>query len=270
MLSINTALWRLNVSVLNTISGVTSAINVGGSALSLLGMGSALIKTQKKGIDGFEFDIKVTENVTMNANITDHYTEENASVQDHIAFDPIKITLVGKIGELVHYSPAGLAFLNAAIDRLQPLGVLSPAQGAQAKRYLSAASQVNTALDTLKKTWSNLSDVISNTPSLNKQQEAFKKLKEFYDKRALLSVETPWQTFQNMAIENFTADQDESNVMETTFTITFKEMRFVSTKTFEGKLFGRIAEQAAPVTAKGTQPTQNKSIGASIFDAITK
>lgn len=259
------------MSILNTISGVSSAINVGGSALSLVGMGSALIKgtSLKRGIDGFLFDIPLTENATYAANITDHYTEDNTAIQDHIALDPVRITLTGKVAELVYTKTQQLTFLSAVIDRLAPLGVMSPQQQLQAQKAISTANQALSAIDTLKKTFNNLSDVFANEPSKNAQQTAFAKIENMFLGRALISVETPWKTYTNMAIESFSADQDAESVMESTFTISFKQMRFIGTTVNLGSLVGRIAAQKSQTVNKGLQSGTPKSGAASIWDAAT-
>lgn len=259
------------MSILNTISGVSSAINVGGSALSLVGMGSALIKgtSLKRGIDGFLFDIPLTENATYTANITDHYTEDNTAIQDHIALDPVRITLTGKVAELVYTKTQQLTFLSAVIDRLAPLGVMSPQQQLQAQKAISTANQTLSAIDTLKKTFNNLSDVFSNEPSKNAQQTAFAKIEQMFLGRALISVETPWKTYTNMAIESFSADQDSESVMESTFTISFKQVRYIGTTVNLGSLIGRIAAQKAPENNQGIQNGENKTFFKALTDSVT-
>ena len=51
------------------------------------------------GIAGFKFHIPQTEQVRMESDITDHYTDINTPVQDHIALKPVTITLTGLVGE---------------------------------------------------------------------------------------------------------------------------------------------------------------------------
>jgi hypothetical protein len=258
------------MSTLTTISGVSSQINIGGSALSLLGMGKALIKGKnpKPGIDGFLFDMVLSDNVSHQAQITDHYTEDNSPIQDHIAFDPVKVTITGKVAELVYTKQAGLAFLQAAIDRLTPLNVLSPGQATQATRYISQAVTAISALDTVRKTYNDLSALFDDQPAKNAQQKAFQKFESMFFGRSLMTVETPWKTYENMAIESWSADQGDSSIFETEFTINFKEIRFVGTEINAGLLTGRIEQQAAPVSKKGNEP--GKSTAASIFDSATQ
>lgn len=264
------------MAVLNSISGVSNSILVGGSALTLIPAGVALIsniftsedKRPVKGIDGFLFDINMTENATYSAQITDHYTEANYSIQDHAAFDPVKVTLTGKVAELVYTKKAGLAFLSAAIDRLSPLGVISPAMGTQARQYISAVDQLTSAVGSAKKVLNSIYDIFADDPSRNAQQKAFYVFEQMFLGRSLLSIETPWKTYKNMMIENWTADQSEESIYETTFTLTFKEMRFIGTETNVGTLVGRVEAQKAAPQDKGVIP-KSGSILTNIYDAVT-
>jgi hypothetical protein len=200
-------------------------------------MGTSLFKNPlKKGIDGFLFDIKLTESINNTAQITDHYSEENTYLHDHIAIQPMIITLTGKIGELVYTKQEGLEFIKAMVNRLTPLGVLSPSQSVKATQYLAKAEVARSAFDSLSKSLNNLADVFAGRETKTKQANAYSTLEGLFLKRALISVETPWQTFKNMVIESFTTEQDDESVMETTFTVTCKQMRFVGIGTISADL----------------------------------
>lgn len=259
------------MSVLNSISGASSMVAIGGSALSLVGMGSALITSNnpKPGIEGFLFDVPLTDNVSMSAQITDHFTEENSAIQDHIAIDPIKITLTGKVAELVHDNYAAIAFASAVIERLSPLDVFSPEQALQAQKAIAVADQAASAIKSAKNALTDLYGVFSGDPAKNNQQKAFAYFENAFLGRSILSVQTPWKTYLNMAIETWSADQDETNIFETTFTLTFKQMRFVGTTVNAGVLQGRVEQQKSPVKDSGNQTGQNKSFDATLFDAVT-
>lgn len=250
------------MSVLNSISGASQAVSIGGSALSLVGMGAALLskKNPKPGIDGFLFDVVLTENVNMSAQITDHFTEKNSAIQDHIAIDPMKITITGKMAEIVYSTKTTLAFLSAIIERLGPLNIFSPEQGLQANKAIAVAEQAWQAVQIAKKAFNDLSSVFTGEPSKNKQQTAFLYFEQAFLGRSILSVETPWKTYPNMAIESWTADQDDTNIYETTFTINFKQMRFVGTETNKGKLTGRVEQQKADVKDAGNTDGNTSSL----------
>lgn len=254
------------MGVLNTIGGASAVINVAGSALSLVGMGAALIKPRNPppGIAGFLFDIKMSENVSQTAQVTDHFTEDNYAIQDHVALEPVKITLTGRVGELVHTKAAALAFLSAVIDRLSPLGIFTPAQGAEAQKAIASANLIVNTYNSIETNFKSLSDVLLGEPALNKQQKAYATFDGYFQGRSLLTVETPWRTYENMLIENWSADQGEESIYETTFTLTFKQLRLVSTETNKGTLRGRIAQQKASMVDKGK--VRGKSIIAATVD----
>jgi hypothetical protein len=248
------------MSILNTISGVSNKISIGGSALSLIGMGTSLFTTKQplRGIEGFLFDIQLIDNISYSAQITDHFIENNSAIQDHIALEPVRITLTGKVGELVYTKAEAISFLKAMVDRLSPLGILSPKQGLQATKAIAAASEIGTAIGTAVKAYNSLTDIFKDSPSLNKQQTAFAKFESMFLGRSLISVETPWKTYTDMAIESWTADQDVDSIMETTFTLNFKQMRFIKTVTNAGSLLGRIAAQIPGINNSGNQNGQPK------------
>ena len=244
------------MSILNTVSAAAGIANFGGSALSLLGMGKALFKDKSlaKGLDGFIFDIALTETITQSAQITEHYAEDNSAIQDHIAINPLSITLTGKIGENVFRKNKYLEFIKAMNDRLTPLGVLKPSQSLLASQAISAAYLAVSAFDSVEKNFNNLKDTITGSVSLNKQQTAYGKLEEKFLLRKIITVETPWRTFENMVIESLEANQDETTTMETTFTLTMKQMRFVGVQSKQGFLVSsRYGSQKGAVENKGNQ-----------------
>jgi hypothetical protein len=73
------------------------------------GSNSAVLRPKSaEGIGGFVFDIPDNESVQLQSDITDHYTESNSFLNDHIVRKPIILTLSGFVGELVYRSPAGV------------------------------------------------------------------------------------------------------------------------------------------------------------------
>lgn len=257
------------MSILNTISAVSNNISLGSSALSLIGMGVSLFKKPlKKGIDGFLFDIKKTETINNSAQITDHFSEDNTYLHDHIAINPMTITLTGTIGELVFTKSEGLEFLKAMVNRLTPLGALSPSQSVKATQYLAKAEVARSAYNSLEKSIGSLADVFAGRETLSKQAEAYGKLEGMFLNRALISVETPWKTFPKMVIESFSTDQTEENMMETTFSVTCKQMRFVGVETIAGDLVkNRYDAATSSISNKGIQAGESADSGATMNKA---
>ena len=55
----------------------------------------------------FLFDCPLRTAVKISNRSTDHYTENNSIIQDHIVKNPIRITLTGLVAEVVMKAPTG-------------------------------------------------------------------------------------------------------------------------------------------------------------------
>ena len=71
-----------------------------------------------QGIGGFVFDYLGDVNVSLQADITDHFAEDNTAIQDHVAMRPIKVVMRGFVSELVMKAPQGVV---GALARGWPL-----------------------------------------------------------------------------------------------------------------------------------------------------
>jgi len=241
------------MAALSSLGSLTNNIAKAGSSLSLASVTTALVTGQTpKGIAGFVFDIPETSNAVLAAQVTDHFTETNFSIQDHVAIDPVKVTLVGKVGELVYHETALEQYVETVLATLTPLGVLTQKQSAEVLQALSEFNRLISAAQNVLKSASSLYGFLSGSPSLNNQQNTYQMFEKYVNGRALLTVETPWETYQNMVIESLTADQDDTTLNESTFTVQFKQIRFVSTTAGVGTLSGRAIAQAMSPTNSGT------------------
>ena len=182
------------------------------------------------GVSGFIFSIIGDEEISLDSEITDSFTETNISYQDQIALRPEQFTLSGYVGEIVN--DVGNIF-TAIITTLQNFGN-SPGMGAvlntQDQQFydelaLIAASEVS-IINTAESVY-NLFSGFSTTATA--QQNAFQYFYNLWLSRTLCEVETPWGVLENMAILNVRARQDETTRLFTSFSVTFKAMRFANT-----------------------------------------
>ena len=240
--------------------------------------GLSYLKIGDNGIDGFVFDIRMNETVSNTSQITDHYTEDNTTIQDHVAFEPVKVTLVGKVGELVFTTNKALEFARITADRLVTLGELSPVQRDKATQQISDAYQIEAALRSSVNLLLNLGGTIGLDATSwwsdvqcakDNQSRAFLRFQNIFYSRKMITVVTPWRNYHDMMIESFTVDQDETSVLESTFTINLKQIRKVSTTTNTGQLEGRLKQQAAPVKNSGTVKGPKNSVAAQIFPELS-
>lgn len=182
------------------------------------------------GISGFVMDVVADEEVTDSSEITDHYGEDNFSIQDHIAQKPTKFVVKGYVAEIVNVLPQTLVNIYSQISGLPIINSLLPNFTTQATQVYSAlansASQVGNFINQIQNAFALFG--LSNTTA-TKQQLAYSFLKQMKGQNQLVTVETPYTIFNNMAIEEFRALQKEDNKYVSEFTITFKEIRTVST-----------------------------------------
>ena len=223
------------------------------------------------GINGFVFDILTHEEVSLDADITDHYVEDNYAVQDHIAQKPISFTLKGLIGELINEpNVTALTALND-VQSLTSLGGIAPEFASQATQtYVKVATEISNVNSYINQA-NNLIDIFNDkTLSNTKQKKAFDNFYGLWESRTLCTVETPFGTFQDMAISKFAAIQrDETNIVSD-FAVTFKQIRTVSTKKISVPVFsGRTAGAVAEAVEKGqvVGKTEINSILSTAFEA---
>lgn len=266
------------MSLVSAVSGASNALQIGGAVASLGGAAKALLKPKNPppGIEGFLFDIPETETVKLQAQITSHFTEDNFSIQDHIAFEPITITLTGLVAELVLSRDAMEEFIQQALDRLGPLGLLGPDASASAQRYLSEYSRLKTAAKSALSQFNSLYNALLGTGPMglgdvrSRQQVAYDTLVDLYNRRSLLHCETPWRTFgprddkdtqtPSMVIESLEFFQDADTKDLSRVTVTLKEFRTISTSAGAGKLQGRAVGQNGGVAEKGKAQGVTESI----------
>jgi hypothetical protein len=240
--TINTAANNAVGGALNQVSDTAGFVN---NAVSTL-----LYPESVQGISGWMFDVRRTEQIDIEADITDHYMEDNSFINDHIVRRPVTIQLSGYIGELVATKPAGidaaLSFLSNTLSSISAyLGDYS-SQTMQTMQSIISQSQsyINTATAAVNKT-KNLVKQLSNFGiNLTKQQQAYQDLLSFYLSNDLLTVQTPWAIHENMKIQKIGFVQGDESTDYSDISITLKEMRFssIGIANFDGQLFDQRNE----------------------------
>jgi hypothetical protein len=245
--------------------------SITGQALSFVSNPALAIKMLSHSNNvSYLFDIPLTSQAQLNSQITDHFTEDNSSVQDHIALEPIKITLTGIASEVVYTRSAIEKYVQETLTRLTDLGILSPSMSASAQEFLNQYNQLQESIvNTVNNIDSALGSLGLSDPSLTKQQQAFNRFESWYENRALLSVETPWDTFKNMAIESLSFDQDENSKDVSTITVTFKQINRASIEVNAGLLSGRIVSQISDTSDNGVSTGQQQDIKTSALGIAT-
>lgn len=243
-------------------------INVGEAIVSVLG---------NTGIAGFKFNCPQTEQVNMESDITDYYTDANSVMQDHIARRPITITVSGLQGEYF-YSVNPIEDMLAKVVPIlnlvkQFLPRLTPAtkqiktlKNSYNEEMLALASNYATYdkdapisfNDKFQTAWNVLNgvDLFQLFQDLYKlksaQTRAFMFFEALWRAGAPFSVETTWKRYDNMLIQKVTPVRD-NNADITEFSVTFKQINIAqSLYTDLDNAAGRTREQLSKLTEKGT------------------
>lgn len=211
-----------------------------------------------QGISGFVFDIMGPEEIALEADITDHYVEANYAIQDHIAIRPEKYIMRGYVGDLSNTLERADTAQLGALQTLALVPGFSP-------DFVQGALEV---YESILVAYQNARNVVQQAQSLyqlfnqkgtasTKQQAAYNYFYGLWATRQLCTVETPYQVFENMAIESVRPVQNEETKSFSDFSVTFKKIRTASTIVSLDVIrsIGRAANLYAPLIEKG------KSVG---------
>ena len=225
--------------------------------------GSAIISVlSSTGIAGFKFHVPQSEQVKMESDITDHYSDANTPFQDHIARRPIQVTLTGLQGEYfysVNEIEDTLALITPAITLCKQYIPKLSAATMQAKtgwqkyqKSLETATKNTTAniglWDKTKMAWQNLNGVdlfrlFQEVYKLTSAQtRAFLYLQALWLSNQPFSVETTWRRYDNMLIQSVQPIRD-NNADITEFTVVFKQVNFTQSQYTDLKNAAKLTRQ---------------------------
>jgi hypothetical protein len=259
------------MSLYNVPSSVSNTLAPSGSNFLDKLTNRLIPKGKPKGIGGFVFDIALEDTVKLEAEITDHWLENNSAVNDHVAIKPKRIILRGLIGELVQiYNPTELDGLLGRTSNLLGqvpayLGSMTPqaVQKAQAAitKAQDAAAQINAAAKKLNNVIGLFADplggLLGTSGAKTKQQDAFAILETMFDNKMTFTLETPYKFYENVVIENIIALQPEHSKTYSEFTVILKQLNFSNLNTQDGGILttknkmGRAAQQSQSIINKG-------------------
>ncbi len=231
------------------------------------------------GIAGFKFHVPESEQLRLQSDITDHYTDANTVIQDHIARKPIRITLNGLHGEYFY----SVNQIEDTLAKIVPTLKL-------VEQFLPKLRPETIRLKTIKENYNNKIQAISKLKSKDKLPvtfnyrfeagwnslngvDLFKLFQDIYtlksaQTRAYLYFEALWKAnqtftvetsvkrFDNMVIEDLQPKRDNNaDIMD--FTIVFKQMGFAQS-VYESlnNAAGRTRDQLIKTVKKGVDKGQ--------------
>ena len=226
-----------------------------------------------KGIGGFIFNIVTDDTVDLSSQITDHYTENNVAMQDHIALDAVRVTVRGLVGEIESMMPTAtqrsvaLSMANVPDAMAADPSLGKNGTGGNNAMYtaiIKSASDNYNKIEKQKNTDINREQVgsiysvfrqkVSRPTNQSKQEYIFRFFYTSWRSKMLFTVETPWGIFDKMAIERIHVNQAADTRFASDFTLTFKQIR-TAKDVMVMKAAGRAADQVAATETAGTQQT---------------
>lgn len=263
----------INNPLATKIGSIADLANYSMSAVNAFMVKPEIPQFDEQGqISGFLFDVKGRDEISLTSDITDHYTENNSALQDHIALKPIVVRVNGYVGEVrTNYdvktwqqTVATYTAKSTALAYLEP-EITTQAKSVfnQMERLYSLYEKANDSIYSTDEKKNNLYNIFKGTASSQtetKQQEAFQYFKKCWETRQCFTIQTPWQSLDQMFITTLRATQDEDTKYITEFEITFKQLRFADTITRgltsqekEQVKAERLKAQALSQQDKGTQ-----------------
>ena len=206
----------------------------------------ATVETQQQNIEsslGVYFDIIQEHSISLQSQITDNWMENNVVINDHVANQPLVVSLRGLTGELVYEastnSGGALSEINATIqnklgtsniNKLSALASLYPPVDNVTQIAKNAITYVEASVKRYKK-------VIDTFRSSSQRQVRLKKiyqdLSALRENKTPLFVQTPYGSFDNMFIQGLILRQANQNYI-TDIELTLKQVNFVDSLTASG------------------------------------
>lgn len=229
-------------------------------------IGTAIVSVlSNTGIAGFKFHIPESERIKMESDITDHYTDTNTVVQDHIARKPVQISLTGLQGEYfysVNQIEDTLALVvptmklcKQFIPKLSAATVQTKLAWQKNKTDMHGLAAYYAGFDKsvplsqkFSSTWNNLNgvDLFKLFQEIYKlksaQTRAFLYLQAMWLSNKPFTVETSWRRYDNMLIQSLVPSRD-NNADITEFTVTFKQMNFTQSQYTDLKNVAKLTRQ---------------------------
>lgn len=215
------------------------------------------------GIAGFKFHIQEQERIEFDSQITTHYVEDNRPVQDHIAQNPVMITVKGLQGDFfysVNPIEDTLALVTPTMSLVkQFIPKINAFEQQQKVKKLKEANSKKDNKSFVSKYINNFNNVDLFTMFqdlyrlTSAQTRAYYFFKALYKSKALFSVETSWERYDNMVLKSMRPLRDNSLDISD-YTLTFQQINFVQSEVLDLKNTAeKTRQQIAQTQNKGTQ-----------------
>lgn len=180
------------------------------------------------------FDIIEEHSVSLQSQITDNWMENNTAIADHIANQPLTVSLRGLAGEVVYVPSTSEGWLNDINNKI-PLNVSEKL--APIASFLAPVSNITqiakNAITYVEASFNRYKKIIDNFRNKTVKQQRLRKiyqdLSEIRENKSPLMVQTPYATFDNMYIQSMVMRQGNQAYI-TDIELTLKQAYFTETQ----------------------------------------
>lgn len=227
---------------------------------SLIGDNSRIqewfLEPRDEDIVDLKLHIYGTETMTLNADVTDNYVENNIAYQDHIALKPKVFVVSGEVGELTWYRKDSVeSVLGAVPQKLQPVAAFLPPISQQASYIQDKALKIIDMLDSVDNFSNRVWGLLSDDDVNSEQKKSYKYLMTLWQRRVPINIKTPFGKIKNYVIQNIEFSQPDRTKDKSQVKISFKEFKTVIEKRSRVDIMkyqGRKSAQQAQKQNKGT------------------
>lgn len=197
------------------------------------------------GSQGWVFDIINLHSVSINNNITDNYLENGTAIQDNITHSPKVVTIGGLVGELVFPQKGWQEYENYKVtnkgitvgDKLGQLGSLFPSVSNKVQAIKqNTAFAINIAEKYAMTAFNAIADFLPRQANVDffdgtidyinsRIASVYRDLEYLQANNKSFTIETPFNTFDDMFIQSMTMRQGDSNYIAE-LEITFKQVNY--------------------------------------------
>lgn len=216
---------------------------------------------QDIGIGGFKLYSAILTRINYPTRAPTVYLENGVAIADHLINDPIELNISVNISEVFKATGVASGVENLVRRTQAEVGVVTkylPARSKAAEQQINSViddiDNAYNALDTFNREGEQLFDFFGDKTQASIQADFFDFIDKTRNSKHLISVETPFRTYDNMAILSPEMQLDNQQYA-TGVNIRLQEMRFVETQT------GRILpskDKRASGTGGDTESEENK------------
>lgn len=230
------------------------------------------------------FDVIQEHSISLTSQITDNWMENNTYINDHIANQPLTISLRGLSGEVVYTPSTNEGILNDLYNTINSfskntaiktdkLGVIVQLIPPVDNITQKAKNIITYAEASYKRYNKIIKNFLNPTLKQTRLKSIYQKLSNYWEAKTAFIVETPYATFSDMYIQSLVLRQNNQNFI-TDIEINLKQVNFTDTLTTaaDAKVLAQYngyqrAQESNKGKVQGITPNNDSVIGSMIYKA---